>query len=369
MTLRFINTLILLSTFLLGSEFEIGVFENAGLSVEIILIFISFVVNLFFYRRYNNLKFKNQFVVILLLLTIILFFVLRDLLISNFRTFYFLIFYLLIFSLVSIRAQEPFYFNVLLTVLLLIFVSKALIYPEVLEDLDYLDSEGSRIYRIRTLGFESNAVGVIFCTIFVYALASLNYSSSVLEKVLLVSLLILSVVLVVKTYSRAAYLSLILTTIWMFYRKFAFYLFSIPILLYFFHFLVSEEIISSIVVERFLNSVDTNNPRLDHWRMAYDDFYLHLPLSFFFGIGFFNQAIDNTYLNIFYSVGLIGFILFFSLLVKLFRSLKLSLYSKVIVFVLLFNFLFIDFFAQRKILLIAFFLIVSLERKYLISKS
>ena len=67
--------------------------------------------------------------------------------------------------------------------ILAIFLIKSFLFPEQLEGYDYLDSvDEGRTYRLRIMGFESNAAGVIFTTIYVYCLSRLKYSSSIVEK-------------------------------------------------------------------------------------------------------------------------------------------------------------------------------------------
>lgn len=369
MALRILNTILLLATFLLGSNYEITIFENAGISAEIILLFFTFFINTLFIKNVKNSQFRKSFLYCLLILVLLLSFLIRDLLFANYRTFYSLIFFLLLYSIITIKNQQPFFFDHLIIVLLLFLMAKALFFPEVLDEFDYLDSVDGRTYRLRILGFESNAVGVIFCSIFVYSYSRYIDTNSRIEKIIFLVCIFLSVFLLIKTFGRASYLSLIFSIFFLFYKQFKFYLLIIPLLTGVIIILYSKDLLSPLIVERLFSSFETNNPRVNNWVFALNDFKNNFPLSFLFGIGFFKHAIDNTYLNIFISIGLVGFTLFFIFFNRMIKSCVTNKHSKIILFIILFNFLFVDFFAQRKILLIAFFLIASLEIKHKYSKS
>jgi hypothetical protein len=363
-TIRYINTLLLLSTFLIGSNLEFTIFENAGISIEIFLLFISFSLNLFILKSYSKSLFSILFFFSLFILLLFTIYISRDLIIGNFRTFYSIIFYLLLYSLITIRYQPPFYLNQFLILLSFYMMLKALIFPEVFEDLDFLDSSDGRIHRLRVLGFESNAVGVIFCAIIIYSYSFLETSNKLVSKIIYFLILIFSLILLIKTFGRAAYLSLIFSLILIFYKKIKFYLILVPIIFIIIYLLISYDLFSPLIFERLANSFETNNPRVANWIIAINDFKSDYPFSIFYGIGFFKHAIDNTYISLFISYGIIGFLIFFYLFFKINKHIIKSKYSKIILIVLLFNFFFVDFFAQRKILLIAFFLITSLEIEY-----
>lgn len=366
---RYLNILLIFATFFISSDTEIPLFENSGISIEIILLAFSFFLNLLSIKKIVKNKFSEKFIYIISLLVLFGIVLIKDVFLGNYRTFYSIVFLLLLYSFIILKFYTPENINTILIISISFFLIKSFLFPEQLEGYDYLDSvDEGRTYRLRIMGFESNAAGVIFTTIYVYCLSRLKYSSSIVEKTFFSILIILSIALIIKTFSRAAYLSLLISTFFIYFKEIKFYLLSIPLLLFFTYWFYSNNLISPLLIDRFLDSYDPNNPRIANWNIAYSDFINHMPISFFFGIGFFKHAIDNTYLNLLFSLGFFNFILFFFFIFRIFFLSIKNKYSRVIIFILFFNFIFIDFFAQRKILLIAFILIASLELKLVDNK-
>jgi hypothetical protein len=364
---KYLNFALLLATFALSTDSEISLYENTGISLELIILLFSYFINLPILKEKLQTDFSHKYFFVSVILILFIIILAKDVIFGNYRTFFSIVFFLLLYSFISIYYHPPKNLKNYISVALIYFLAKSFLYPEQLEGFDYLDTVGEeRTYRLRIFGFESNVAGIIFSSVFVYSLAIFNYTKKRLEKILYAFFIILSLYLTIKTFSRASYLTVLISIVFLYYRNLKFYIIIIPILLSIIYYLYINNLFSTVFIERVFNTYDINNPRLVNWNFAFNDFNNNFPLSLFYGIGFFKHAIDNTYLNLFFSLGTFFFALLF-LLFKIFYISINSKYTYVLFFILFFNFIFIDFFAQRKVLLIIFFLITSLEKSGIIS--
>jgi hypothetical protein len=364
---KYLNFLLLIATFVLSTDSEINLFENSGISLELIILFLSYILNISILKEKLRTDFSQKYLYVSIILFLFIIILIKDLIFGNYRAFYSLVFFLLLYSFVPIFYHPLKNLKNYISIALILFLGRAFLFPEQLEGFDYLDTVGEeRTYRLRILGFESNVAGIIFSSVFVYSLAIFNNTKKRFEKILYAFFIILSAYLTIKTFSRASYLTVLISITFLYYKYLKFYIISIPIVFILIYYFYVNDLISPVLVERVLSIYDINNPRFGNWNFAFNDFKSNFPVSLFCGIGFFKHAMDNTYLNLFFSLGIFTFAILFFLSLKVFHVSVNSKYSFLLFFILFFNFLFIDAFAQRKALLIVFFLITSLEKSCIV---
>jgi hypothetical protein len=371
--MRFFFYSFILSIFFVSNNYEISIFGRFNFNIELFLHL--FLILLIFYDCFNKkiqkIYFSNVTIYFLIITCFILLFTFFDLIFNyNLNALYELNFLILL--------STPFIFNYfiniknirvskILYILIIYLLLKSYLNPDVVEDWDYLDTSDGRVFRTRIFGYESSTIAVILASIFFYLFFKIKKHINI-NYIINIILLLLSLIVLAKTLSRASYFALFFGILFYFRRNIKvlmIILISISIILIFYY-----NSLNTIYFDRLFSLVNAfDNPRLTMWNDAYKVFTNGNFVNILFGYGFFRFTIDNTLLNIFFSRGVIGtiiYIYYFNFIYKYINKISMQNRDLIkIIFIIIFiTSLFMDFFAQRKIFYILFLILFDINYSF-----
>lgn len=373
--LRLINFLFyffVISFLFLGNEIEFNIYNNASISPEFI---ISLILQLFLIILFikKNKNFINSYHLLFFTFSLLFFIIFtKDFILFGFRSLYGINFIILLLSififLKFINIENYIFINYLFFIFIIYLTFKFIFNPQIIEDYDYLDTSEGRVYRLKFFGFESNTIAIILNCIIIYLLyLNVIYfkNKNILKLIITNILIIFMLYFLFSTFSRASYLSLFFCIFYLIGFRNSIMIIA-PLFFYIIYYLIKNNFINEFVIDRILEITTFNNPRIEMWLDGINYFKNGSVINYFFGIGFNKFALDNTILNIFLSTGIFGTLLFSIFFYNLYKFLTYKNKNKFInaIFInILFTSFFIDYFAQRKIIYIAFLIIVLILKR------
>ena len=369
--MRFFFYSFILSIFFVSNNYEISIFGRFNFNIELFLHLFLILVIFYdcFNKKIQKIYFSNLSIYFLIITCFILLFTFFDLIFNNNLNALYELNFLILLS-------TPFIFNYfiniknigiskILYILIIYLLLKSYLNPDVVEDWDYLDTIDGRVFRTRIFGYESSTIAVILASIFFYLIFKIKKHINIYY-LINITLLLLSLIVLAKTLSRASYFALILGILFYFRRNIK--ILTIIFITITFVLIFYFNSLNTIYFERLFSLVYAfDNPRLIMWNDAYKVFSNGNFINLLFGYGFFRFPIDNTLLNIFFSRGVIGtiiYIYYFNFIYKYINKISMQNRDLIkIIFIIIFiTSLFMDFFAQRKIFYILF--LILFDRNY-----
>lgn len=354
-------TLISLSNILTTSQME---FKILGLetSIEFILLVMWIFYDLINFLTSKHLVNKYRFTLLLWMMAFLLIFLIELLVKDNFRAFYEINFVILLYSFYQFNKISDFKFLkrlsfIVIILLIILLFTQNQNYSSTNWDYRWVGDE--YVSRKSMFGYVSTTLSIILVITAIYIIEL--YKEKIINIYFLVILLFIIFYYQILTFSRSG---LILFFLYLFFstltnkNKFFYLLKILLFLIFLFVITLSFEI-------PFINSYSQiykhilDNARLDIWINSFNIFINSDFIHLFFGINFFKYTTDNTILAIFIGKGIIGFIIYFFIFYYFVKDLayKKNVQQikilKIFLLIILFGFLIMDFFGQRKIIFLS----------------
>ncbi|EGG29034.1 O-antigen polymerase precursor [Aequoribacter fuscus] len=262
---------------------------------------------------------------------------------NQIETYFYYLVFVFLFSIIfaiekrSLNSNDVFVFIIIFLVnILFMFSEKTLIYREIL----YFNFESATYSKPLTLYFSISSIIFAF---------SLNNFKEIKYKVTFSLLLLFSIYLAIMAGGRAEFLSLFLILIYIFRSKFIYIQFFLPVLILFFYYNV-ELLESFNSLYRIFNSFDiTNKSNLSMRDELLFIFVNNIDIDcivFGCGINSFQELNNlniglyphNLILELIYSVGIFGLILFTFIFYKSYKKIG-QLEKNILVFITIVSFI------------------------------
>ena len=371
----FFLLILIFTTAGLGAAWEINV-GSASLNIETLLL-LALGLYLIVKKSFFLDTFKNSNVIIIFSVIFLLLFLIVDFLIrKNNGAFYELSFLILLSSYPlsiylhsrsKLAAHSPIWIIFILISLNIIFLPNK---GGAFDEWDLVTLEGSGILnRLSILGYVSNALAIILLFHIVYCFEGLR-------KLHLVSIfsIFLCIYWISQTFSRIGILILVILLIWEFWsltKK----SFILRILFISFLSFIAIYQLSNILaaLDLIFGTGRTNifvNPRFSKWLSLMNQLQDNGIFGYLFGIGFFQMPSDNTFIGIFAGKGIIGLFLYLIVFIYGILSIFFTKFDRhkkrkilQIIFILFSSAFTMDYFGQRKIIIISAVYIAALIKK------